>query len=135
MVTDKDVTWGYPDGDLSHILENPETYEVIEGISSKSPPCTNTANIGKFKLESICSLLTNISQNKEPFMKLMKYTKQDPVTMVDNLEYSTIDEKYGFTLKDNSTSRLVGYLITITYMFSYKYFHIKDEEQPIYCPM
>ena len=135
MVTDKDVTWGYPDGDLSHILENPEKYEIIEGVSSKSPPCTNTANIDKFKLESICSLLTNISQNKEPFMKLMKYTKQDPVTMVDNLEYSTIDEKYGFTLKDNSTSRLVGCLITINYMFSCKYFHIKDEEQPIYCPM
>ena len=114
MVTDKDVTWGFPAGDLSYILENPEKYEIIEGVSSKSPPCTNTANIDKFKLESICSLLTNISQNKEPFMKLMKYTKQDPVTMVDNLDYSTTDEKYGFTLKDNSTSRLVCCLITIT---------------------
>ena len=109
MKTDKDTTMGYPGGDLSHILGRPETYEVIEGISSKSPPCTNTANIEKFKLESICSLLSNISQNKGPFMKLMKYTKQDPVTMVDNLEYSTIDEKYGFTLKDNSTSRMVGW--------------------------
>ena len=55
------------------------------------------------------SLLMNISLNKEPFMKLMKYTKQDPVSLVDNIEYLALDEKYGFTLKDNSTSRMVGW--------------------------
>ena len=39
---------------------------------------------------------------KEPFLKLMKFSKQSPVYLEDQDEYTTLSAKYGHTLKNNS---------------------------------
>ena len=68
-------------------------FDIVEGIQNSSieglvlesnstyPPCEDQDAKMKFKIETICNFLSNISstENKEAFLKLMKYTKQSPV--------------------------------------------------------
>ena len=66
-------------------------FELVEKIRNKSaegiviennesvPPCSSQDIIKKFKIDTICRLIQNISANKIAFLNLMKYTKQSPV--------------------------------------------------------
>ena len=90
-------TGSYCDSDaypLKYLLaENKWHFDIVKGIQNSSmdgkvlesnstfPPCEDEDTIIKFKIETICKFLSNISadENKEAFLKLMKYTKQSPV--------------------------------------------------------
>ena len=82
------------------IRNNPDYGEIIEG-SSSSPPCLNTETLKKFKIQSICNLLKNMSHQKEKFLNIMKFTKQSPV-FLEHEEYSSIFTKYGYTFRNNT---------------------------------
>ena len=84
---------------VEQIRKNLEEEKLVEGVST-SPPCSNSATIDKFKLKAICSFQTNMSNNKETFLELMKFTKQSPVFLEDKVEeYSSFPTKYGYTKK------------------------------------
>ena len=86
------------------ISKHPKDFIFLHG-NSTSPPCSNSKIIEKFKIKSICIFLANISEKKESFLKLMKYTKQSPVYLEDSEEYYMISSKYGYYLrKDGKVS-------------------------------
>ena len=75
---------------------------MIFDLESSSPPCKNALTMKKYKIESICDLIKVVSHMKQPFLKLMKFSKQSPVYLEDQDEYTTLSAKYGHTLKNNS---------------------------------
>ena len=82
------------------IRNNPDYGEIIEG-SSTSPPCRHISTVKKFKIQSICNLLKNVSHQKEKIINIMKFTKQSPV-FLEHEEYSSIFTKYGYTFRNNT---------------------------------
>ena len=71
------------------IRKYPERGMLLEG-SIVSPPCANKETVRKFKIEKICSIISNISNNVRPFLKLMKFTKQSPIFLEGENEYASI---------------------------------------------
>ena len=90
---------------LNSIRTNPEIGKIVEGEVS-APPCSKNETIKKLKLDKICSFIKNISENKEAFLKLMKFSKQSPVYLEKDEEYTSIFRnesiaEFGFTSIDN----------------------------------
>ena len=79
------------------ILNNPTLGKVIEDEISV-PPCSNEAIVEKFEIKEVCEFQKQLSNSKEGFLKLMKFTKQSPVYMEDEEEYRTIFENANKTL-------------------------------------
>ena len=89
-------------------------YSIVESIRNDSkigkfveieafvPPCKSPEIIVNFKIGSICNFLNNITNSKLVFLKLMKFTKQSPVYLEDQNEYSQVSSKYGFSFKNNT---------------------------------
>ena len=84
-----------------YIKKNLDLYYTVTG-NSTSPPCSKSETVKKFKIETICNILTIISKNKELFLNLMKYTKQSPTFLEDVAdEYSPFNQEFGFTFRDH----------------------------------
>ena len=92
---------------IDRIKKNSSIGKVIE-IEATAPPCQDEATVEKYRIESICNFLRNISSNKEAFLKLMKFTKQSPTYIEDHDEYDNFInlEKYGYFSKNNDISRV-----------------------------
>ena len=103
--------------DKYYLAESIEQHLVADGIRNKnlpgkiiegealSPPCRNLETIKQFNINPICDFIQNISDNKEAFLKLMKFTKQSPVYQEDDEEYKSIYKReelaeFGFYLID-----------------------------------
>ena len=54
------------------------------------PPCHDMSLAEQFKFNSICDFLRNISSDKAPLLKLMKFSKQSPVFNVSEHEENDI---------------------------------------------
>ena len=83
---------------VDSIRNNPSLGRLIEEVISE-PPCTNKDIIKKLKIEKICILQKQISDNKEAFLKLMKFTKQSPIYLEEDEEYRTIFQNINSTLQ------------------------------------
>ena len=92
---------------INRIKNESSIGKVIE-IEVTAPPCEDEATVEKYRIESICNFLRNISSNKEAFLKLMKFTKQSPTYKEDHDEYdhSFNLEKYGYFFKNNNISKV-----------------------------
>ena len=107
---------------VNAIKKHPLKGKIVEGKAS-SPPCSNNETIQKFKLGSICNFLKNIADNKEAFLKIMKFAKQRPVYLEDDEEYLSIFQKeimtlYGFNGMKNKVC-LKHYKISLTSQLIY----------------
>ena len=81
---------------------NVQKGKIVEGKVS-APPCTNDDTVKQWKLGNICNFIKNISENKEAFLKLMKFSKQSPVYLESDEEYDSIFKEesitgFGFSL-------------------------------------
>ena len=83
---------------VNPIKKDPSRGKVIEEEVS-GPPCSKKTMIDKFKIGKICDLHQQIIQNKEPFLNLMKYTKQSPVYLTEDEEYQTDFKDANLTLQ------------------------------------
>ena len=59
------------------------------------------ATIEKFEIEQICELLKKLSNDKEAFLNLMKFSKQSPIFLEDDKDFQ-IAAKYGYTQRASS---------------------------------
>ena len=93
--------------ELEHVeslRKNPTSGRLVEG-SINGPPCMNEGIIKKFKIDPICKMQKSVSDQKEAFLKLMKFTKQSPTFQETDEEsasiFKSVDESllYGFILK------------------------------------
>ena len=89
-------------GIVNSIKNSPEKGKLIEDFITE-PPCKNDSIVQKFKIKLICDLHTNISHNKNIFLKLMLYTKQSPIYMDSEKEKSLFQ-------KANETFNAKGYV-------------------------
>ena len=82
---------------IQNIQQNPGKGSKIIEVSAQKPPCTCRQTVENFKIERICNFIKNVSQNKLPFLKLMKFTKQSPVSLEeDNEHYSVFSSDASF---------------------------------------
>merc|ERR1712079_653759 len=79
-------------GVINVIRKNPEEGKLIESNVS-NPPCADEEIIHMLKLEQICKFLRSVSENRDAFMKLMKFTKQSPVYLEDDEEHTSVFSK------------------------------------------
>ena len=92
---------------VERLRNNTANGSLLEG-DLNGHPCLNTKIINTFKIQEICFLIKSISENSNPFLKMMKYVIQSPVYIEDDDEYLSIfrhanvtfSEK-GYFLKEN----------------------------------
>ena len=91
---------------MTSIRKNPSVGKLIE-TDLTGPPCLLKETTKKFQIEPICNILKNVSRNdnRNAFLKLMKFTKQSPVYQEDDEEYKSIYKReelaeFGFYLID-----------------------------------
>ena len=86
------------------------------------PPCTSKDIVHDLKLEPICDFLKLISNSKESFLKLMKFTKQSPTYTEDDEEHNSIFKRDSIALFGfNSTSNKVSMKCFFVFMLSHIY--------------
>ena len=98
-------------GMATHVRRNPELGMLLEGVVT-SPPCTDNEINRKFKISPICNFMENIFNNKDGFLKLMKFTKQNPVFLEEDSEYYSVFPKlnislHGYNLKKDKVKCLL----------------------------
>ena len=99
---------------MQSIQKNPGKGKIIE-VSAQEPPCTCHQKVESFKIDRICNFIKNVSHNKLPFLKLMKFSKQSPVSLEeDNEHYSVFTTEASFndsrfTVLQNNNSKVCIY--------------------------
>ena len=85
-------------------IRNDSDKGIFLMVASIYPPCTNQEIVKKFRIESICKFIKKISDNRDPFLNLMKHTKQSPVYSEDviKVENSYNETQFGYTIKNSS---------------------------------
>ena len=93
------------DESIVQIQEKPADGVIIERSISK-PPCSILEI--HFLIEPICKLHMLMIANKKPFLKLMKFSKQNPVYIEQDEEYRTVFSSantsmssYGYIFREN----------------------------------
>ena len=93
---------------VTGLHRNPSLGKLVESKVS-CPPCTSKDIVHDLKLEPICDFLKLISNSKESFLKLMKFTKQSPTYTEDDEEHNSIFKRDSIALFGfNSTSNKVS---------------------------
>ena len=86
---------------VNEIKKNPELGKVIEGYIT-GHPCKNEDIVKRFKINSICNFHKKIKSNMEGFLKLMMFTKQNPLYLDTEEEYLSLFSDIGRSLaKEN----------------------------------
>ena len=92
---------------VTSIRKNPSVGKLIE-TDLTGPPCLLKETTKKFQIEPICNILKNVSRNdnRNAFLKLMKFTKQSPTYLLEKAEYLSMFNNasavsYGYSLKNN----------------------------------
>ena len=86
---------------VQNIREYPKSGILIEG-NSTSPPCAKPETVKTFGIRNICNFLANVSDNEAAFLRIMKFSKQNPV-------YFDEEEEDEFWMMTGNTSSLQGF--------------------------